>query len=210
MNDLLLQPYLYWQSGGLLMIPLALVCIALWSFYFRVRAEIASMLSLPDGYAVALEQAVEHGPLAEIDGRTAFLPDTLRQAVGVAVEAYADRRPPAEAFDRYAQAYLSYVRRDVAVLTALTTAAPLLGLLGTVIGMIATFQAVSDLVGDTSAAVAQGISQALITTQFGLAIAIPGLWGAARLRRLLRRIGVVFARCRVHLTLALEQGRRMS
>lgn len=54
--------------------------------------------------------------------------------------------------------------------------APLLGLLGTVSGMIETFASLGNLtLFSQSGGIAGGISQALLTTQFGLSIAIPGL-----------------------------------
>jgi len=64
-------------------------------------------------------------------------------------------------------------------------AAPLLGLLGTVTGMLATFAALSSGSGgdQTMAAVASGISEALITTETGLLIALPGLFVQYHLTR---------------------------
>ncbi len=54
--------------------------------------------------------------------------------------------------------------------------APLAGLLGTVTGMIETFDSLGDMAMFTqTGGIAGGISQALFTTQMGLAIAIPGL-----------------------------------
>ena len=82
-------------------------------------------------------------------------------------------------------------RRDLGILAALTAAAPLVGLLGTVLGMVGTFDAVSTLASDTSRGVAGGIRQALVTTQFGLLVAIPGVFGLARLQRLARQVDVV-------------------
>jgi biopolymer transport protein ExbB len=62
--------------------------------------------------------------------------------------------------------------------------APLLGLLGTVIGMIETFDSLQDsALFSQSGGVAGGISQALITTQLGLVVAIPGLLVGRRLDR---------------------------
>ena len=60
--------------------------------------------------------------------------------------------------------------------TSLVAAAPLLGLLGTVVGMIETFDSLADqALFSQSGGIAGGISQALITTQMGLVVAIPGL-----------------------------------
>ena len=52
---------------------------------------------------------------------------------------------------------------------------PLLGLLGTVIGMIQVFTAITTVGVGNPAALAGGISQALITTAAGLSVAIPTL-----------------------------------
>ena len=72
--------------------------------------------------------------------------------------------------------------------------APLLGLLGTVVGMVETFDSLQDMqLFSQSGGIAGGISQALITTQFGLAIAIPGLVVQGFLTRRAQRIEVDLA-----------------
>ena len=58
----------------------------------------------------------------------------------------------------------------------LAAVAPLLGLLGTVTGMIATFQTIVDLGSSDPQSMAGGISQALLTTVFGLLAAVPLLF----------------------------------
>ena len=59
---------------------------------------------------------------------------------------------------------------------SLTAVAPLLGLLGTVDGMIETFDSLAEMALYTqSGGIAGGISRALFTTQMGLAVSIPGL-----------------------------------
>jgi len=68
---------------------------------------------------------------------------------------------------------------------ALTAAAsPLLGLLGTVTGMIRTFQLITVFGTGDASLLSSGISEALITTEFGLFIAIPSLLAHALLSRL--------------------------
>jgi biopolymer transport protein ExbB len=58
----------------------------------------------------------------------------------------------------------------------IVAAAPLIGLLGTVIGMIETFDSLADSVlFSQTGGIAGGISQALFTTQLGLVVAVPGL-----------------------------------
>ena len=66
------------------------------------------------------------------------------------------------------------LEKHLPILAAITALAPLLGLLGTVLGMINTFQEISRLGGEADmAALAGGIWQALLTTAFGLIVAIP-------------------------------------
>ena len=68
---------------------------------------------------------------------------------------------------------LSKLERGLVVLATLTNVAPLLGFLGTVIGMIVAFQSI-ELAGEVDATlVAGGIKIALLTTAAGLVIAIP-------------------------------------
>ena len=67
------------------------------------------------------------------------------------------------------------LNQNITMLTILVNAAPLMGLLGTVLGMLTTFYGIS-LGGSESTTniVASGIHEALITTQMGLCLAIPG------------------------------------
>jgi len=75
------------------------------------------------------------------------------------------------------------------------TAAPLLGLLGTVTGMLATFGALASGSGGekTMGLIAEGISEALITTETGLIVALPGLFFQYQLSRRLESYKVFLA-----------------
>jgi len=66
--------------------------------------------------------------------------------------------------------------RNMIRIRTMVAAAPLLGLLGTVIGMVETFTSLSNRSGEhTIQGLSDGISKALITTETGLAIAIPAV-----------------------------------
>jgi len=187
----------YWGSGGPLLLPLAAVCFGIWALYLTSRQRwLAAM-----GEAEELDDAFARG--VNPDGLT---PDGtgLVAAVARAVRAIRSGTGPGAAFDREERKAVLPLRRDIVLLGALTTIAPLLGLLGTVVGMIETFDAVSATTGDTSMRVASGVSKALITTQFGLVIAIPGVFGMARLQRLARQVHVRWAMLRTRTLLLLE------
>ena len=65
------------------------------------------------------------------------------------------------------------LERFLPTLGVLATIAPLLGLLGTVTGMINTFKVITAQGAGDANAMAGGISEALLTTQFGLTVAVP-------------------------------------
>lgn len=71
--------------------------------------------------------------------------------------------------------YLPIIDRRIRFLGIIITAGPLLGLLGTVTGMLSTFHGMVNHVGNRFDSVVTGISEALITTQTGLVTAIPAL-----------------------------------
>ncbi len=81
-------------------------------------------------------------------------------------------------FEELRTSEIAPFERDLRVMRICVTAAPLLGLLGTVTGMLATFAALSSGSGGdkTMEMVAGGISEALVTTETGLVIALPGLF----------------------------------
>ncbi len=90
---------------------------------------------------------------------------------------------------------LSPFERDLKVMKICVSAAPLVGLLGTVTGMLSTFGALSAGSGgdQTMGMVAGGISEALITTETGLVIALPGLFLQYHLTRKFERYRVFLA-----------------
>jgi biopolymer transport protein ExbB len=88
-------------------------------------------------------------------------PETLRMMVGQVMADYSSQA-------------MSVVNKRLDVLTTIGTAAPLLGMTGTVTGMIASFAGLADAgsVGGSGGAVANGIAEAMITTAAGLLIAL--------------------------------------
>ena len=69
----------------------------------------------------------------------------------------------------------SYLGKSLVLLNTIGNIAPLLGLLGTILGMITAFEAIAVAGTGDPKVVAGGISQALVTTATGLSIAIPAI-----------------------------------
>ncbi|WP_321390061.1 MotA/TolQ/ExbB proton channel family protein [uncultured Desulfuromusa sp.] len=80
------------------------------------------------------------------------------------------------------------VHRNIMLIAVLATVSPLLGLLGTVTGMITTFDVIALFGTGNARALAGGISEALITTQSGLLVSIPGVFSSAVLTLRARRL----------------------
>jgi biopolymer transport protein ExbB len=90
------------------------------------------------------------------------------------------------------QAWRQQVGNWLKVLAVLLGALPLLGLLGTINGLLATFRAMGISGGlDQQAMLSSGIADALITTQLGLVTLVPGLllhaWLRSRYRQRIRQ-----------------------
>jgi len=210
MSEWLQQTLSYWQSGGILLAPIALVCLGILGFFLRSRDVLARTI----GEGRRVEKALDGGKLGETP--SALVAGLVKIGGGVAamiklaVQDVLSGAAPREAFRARQSECMQLLRRDIVVLAALTVVAPLLGLLGTVMGMIDTFDAVSIVSGNTGTRVAAGISQALITTQFGLVVAVPGVFGVGRLRRMLRNADAIMAKCRAHALPIVERRNEMS
>lgn len=96
---------------------------------------------------------------------------------------------------------MAWVERRLPFLAILISSAPLLGLLGTVAGMLLTFAGMAAGNNSPIDTISTGISRALVTTQAGLVIAIP----AAFLLALLKRQAET-----THLTLQAQLHQRLS
>ena len=101
-----------------------------------------------------------------------------KNALGRVLQAYAsNKEADTETLElKLGEAILKEVpplQRGILIIKVISVVAPLLGLLGTVTGMINTFQAITLFGTGDPTRMAGGISQALVTTQLGLYVAVP-------------------------------------
>jgi len=96
----------------------------------------------------------------------------------------AGRRELEREFASFELDEMAWVERRLPFLTVLIAAAPLLGLLGTVAGMLVSFDGLAGSAGgEPIDTISAGISKALVTTQAGLVIAVPAAFLLALLKR---------------------------
>ena len=158
--------------GGWMMWPLALVSVMVTAIIIE-RILLFSSCPFPArDFTERLEKAVEGdtAPLLEAMGRIAL----LKRFSGL----MASSHPQREASLRIeGEAVVRKLEKHLSTLSILARLAPLMGLLGTVLGMISTFSEIANAqAGVNMNQLAGGIWQALITTAAGLVIAIPALF----------------------------------
>ncbi len=164
------------RKGGFWMAPIlffgaAALVMALWKLW-----EISAIKRLP---APVLKQVL--GLLGQ--GKTAEASALLREHPGPASrmlsEAMRNIALPREVLDEIMYASILEVQpkleRGLPLISVTAAVAPLLGLLGTVTGMITTFSLITLFGTGDARSLSSGISEALITTEYGLIVAIPSL-----------------------------------
>jgi biopolymer transport protein ExbB len=152
-------------DGGILMVPLTVLALTIYWTAFKLIFFFTEHFF----YKVNRDLLTEHVENPSLSS------GELRRVLDYTQAG--DVRTVQEVRSRFAEvinSYLSDVDTKRTYLLILVTTAPLMGLLGTVMGMLTTFSglAVSGG-GSTVDQIAAGISEALITTQTGLIIAIP-------------------------------------
>ncbi|MDE2753184.1 MAG: MotA/TolQ/ExbB proton channel family protein [Gemmatimonadota bacterium] len=163
-----------WEDAGFMRWPLGLcllvgILVIIWKFFdiFRKSASTRRILREVDELLSAqqIKEALEVTRESNSPAANILHAGLERQEEGT------DR--VMKAIENQGLIELSKLESGLVVLATLTNVAPLLGFLGTVMGMIAAFQAI-ELAGEVDATtVASGIKIALTTTAAGLAIAIP-------------------------------------
>ena len=99
--------------------------------------------------------------------------------------------------------------RRLPLLAVIATAGPLLGLLGTVTGMIKTFTLITVFGTGSAGKLSAGISEALVATKFGLMVAIPALVVHGFLSQRIQKHLAMLDRYALEIATACEEGRRV-
>jgi len=174
-----------WQSGGWVMIPLFLLAVLLYGYAFQLVLYLRR-LQLDRNAEMHWREWVRVP--AEAKGRVAEIIQYTQ--ADVSSERHIQLR-----FEEIRLAIMSLIDRRARFIGTLVAAAPLLGLLGTVLGMLQTFLGISTSGGSEAAGVvASGISEALVTTQTGLMIALPGLFIVMIIRHQRNNLAACLAR----------------
>jgi biopolymer transport protein ExbB len=173
--------WLHLQRGGIWVIPIVLFALfasvtaaakAVW--LYRLPAPVPAL-------AERVQSALGHGDEAlqaitrQVSGPQA---EVLRVALAKQTHEQRDDRLYAALLEQRTR-----LERWLGAIALTASIAPLLGLLGTVSGMITTFKAMTLFGSGDPSVVSGGIAEALITTELGLVVAIPALLAHALMSR---------------------------
>lgn len=177
----------YLQRGGVIMLPLVAVSLVMWGMILYCLLQLLSLRGSANDRITASQ--IDQWSSTELTSRSQSSTSATMQLLHI----FCQRRTGDADLDGYVVDELvtevnGTLERGLTLIGVLAAVAPLLGLLGTVLGMINTFNTITLFGTGNARAMAGGISQALITTQTGLLIAIPGLYMRNFIQRRLQNV----------------------
>ena len=161
----------YFSSGGLLMIPIFFVSIVAWYLGIEKIIYLRKFKQARKKYLRSLDTILKKNKVAQTTGIDAF--DHLLEQVTDSKQHTKKKTNLEVTFKEFLIHIVPEIEKGFSTMSAWISVAPLLGLLGTVTGMIKTFQVITDFGLGNPNLTAEGISIALITTQAGLTVAFP-------------------------------------
>ncbi|MEM9161067.1 MAG: MotA/TolQ/ExbB proton channel family protein [Verrucomicrobiota bacterium] len=156
------ESMLIWRKGGWLMLPLFGLTVFIYYAVLELLLRLNGHFLVRNGYHLNSDEEIA-AALRAGDAKLSSLIDTEARSASEA------RRH----FQEVRSEYIPVVNRRIRFLSVLITVGPLVGLLGTVTGMLTTFAGLAESGDSKFASVVSGVSEALITTQGGLIISIP-------------------------------------
>ena len=173
MNEILQTMWHTWTTGGWVMAAMVLLALAMYASAAHLMMT-AYHRGLTKATDIVLRNWVAKPEVA---------PASVRELVRYTQDEIHSVKDVEGRFREVEATQVSDLDRRIAFLNVLVISAPLFGLLGTVLGMLLTFKAIG--IGGSSASeiIAKGISEALVATQTGMMVAIPGLIMASVVKR---------------------------
>ncbi len=163
-------------AGGIFMWPLLACSVLIIAFSIERSWFLQKRLICPDGLSNQIKTLMDNDM---IDKRHAKEISNLSSLGFLLINCIKYKNLPRENLESKIEEKATEVQysleRNLTMLGTTATISPLIGLLGTVVGMITAFTGLTETSGANPDLLAAGISQALITTAFGLLIAVPGL-----------------------------------
>ena len=176
------------NNGGLAMWVLFVLNLMLW--YGLGYRKLTMSRKTMDDVRLMVGRHVKDGGKSKCRGITDY---AIVDALQAAAEAWAAGKKPRKYIEDALWPYLRSIKKYSILVKTIVVIAPLIGLLGTVVGMIETFDALqNNVMFSQGASISGGISKALFTTELGLIVAVPGLIIGRSLDKQQRRFALEF------------------
>ena len=166
------------QSGGFAMVPLLLCSLAVWGVIFE---RVWNYRRLSEGLRTFHLEALNAVLRKDLHALRVLCEENSRiptaRLVMVALDRLNSNDPRVksrwiEALERKRQLTNHELRRNLWILGTIGSAAPFIGLFGTVVGILSSFQQMAKSGSGGFAVVAAGISEALVATAAGIVVAV--------------------------------------
>ncbi len=164
------------RSGGPVMVPLALCSVVALAIVVERLFNLREIKVLPQSGVERLRELISDSEFERAEEYALSRPSPFNNIVLAALRSrFESRDSLRDAVRDAGRQEIPRLERYLGILETVVSISPLLGLLGTVLGMIRVFAVISSEGVGQADALAGGISEAMITTATGLAIAIPAL-----------------------------------
>ena len=164
------------KAGGWLMLPIIVSSIVAIAIIIERFWTLNPKRIAPRNVLAEVWGKIKHNQLDTAELRELRISSSLGQILAAGlVNSKSGRAIMTESIEQAASHVVHELERYLSTLGTIAAITPLLGLLGTVLGMIRVFSEIMAQGTGNANALAGGISEALITTAAGLAVAIPSL-----------------------------------
>ena len=161
-------------KGGVLMIPIALCSIVALAIFLERLWSLRRSKVIPRDFLIEIEDLIRREKIPEAVTRCRKDNSSMANIIVAGIRNFGKRREIVkESIEEIGRREAATLERYINVVGTIAAISPLLGLLGTVFGMIKAFNVISIQGVGNPSSLAGGISEALITTAAGLVVAIP-------------------------------------
>ena len=173
----MLEPQML-TDGGPIVYPLLLCSMVALTIVVERLVMLRTVLIVPEEQCRTVLHFVQQSDVSGLNAWSQSGDSPLQKMIQILIRQWERKRDRSDAtarLEEWAAQQASQLERGLEALGVISSVAPMLGLMGTVLGMVVTFESIQTYGLGNADALAGGISQALLTTLVGLAVGVPAL-----------------------------------
>lgn len=183
-----------WQAMGVVAktVAIILILLSVITIYLFIERQLVFARARKKSLAVApkLAELMKNGQLKEamaLASKKEFKASHLARVTAAGIEEFMGAKESnlsldeqiesaQRGCDRARSLFTQELKRGLSIMATIATSSPFIGLFGTIFGIINAFRGMAMTGSGGIGAVAAGIAEALVTTAFGIAVAVIALW----------------------------------